>query len=327
MLYNKLAALLFCLSFHFSLGIPNKIYDEFNKFKSKYNVKYFDSLEEENRLYQFIKNYKIIEYWNENENNTHLLEINKFSDRYDYEISASSCWNIKKTYGCKSQDYPSGKTMPDVKDWVQEEVITPVKNQGQCGSCWAFSTTGAIEGIWKIKTNELISLSEQQLIDCSFKYGDYGCKGGLPDNAFDYVIDNGICSEEEYIYQASRQSCNVDCIKVVNISDCVDVVPNNQLALKEAVAQQPVAVAIEADTKVFQFYKEGIISSLDCGTDLDHAVLIVGYGTENGVDYWKVKNSWGDTWGEDGYVRILRSNDTNDPGICGIASQPSYPIV
>ena len=114
---------------------------------------------------------------------------------------------------------------------------------------------------------------------------------------------------------------------MVNISDCVDVYPNNQLALKEAVSQQPVSVAIEADTKVFQFYSSGVITSLDCGTNLDHAVLVVGYGTDNGVDYWKVKNSWGESWGEEGYVRILRSDSTNDPGICGIASQPSYPVV
>ena len=327
MLSKMIQVVYFCFLFSLTYGTSNLYIKEFELFKSKFDIKYFDSLEEENRLYQFIKNFKIIQDWNSNSNHTHTLGINKFMDKYDYEFSSTTCWDIKKTYGCSSQIYPSKNSVPDSIDWVEKQVVTPVKNQGQCGSCWAFSTTGAIESVWKLKTDQLISLSEQQLIDCSFKYGDLGCRGGLPDNAFDFVIDNGICSEDEYTYKAVRESCNIECETVVNISDCVDVYPNNQLALKEAVSQQPVSVAIEADTKVFQFYSSGVITSLDCGTNLDHAVLVVGYGTDNGVDYWKVKNSWGESWGEEGYVRILRSDSTNDPGICGIASQPSYPVV
>ena len=146
------------------------------------------------------------------------------------------------------------------------------------------------------------------------------------DNAFSYAIDNGMCSEESYPYQAKGHLCH-QCNKTVFISNCVDVTPSNQLHLKEAVSIGPVSVAIEADKSIFQLYSSGVVNSKDCGTNLDHGVLIVGYGVENQIPYWLVKNSWGDTWGDQGYIKIARSDDENDDGICGIAMQPSYPIV
>ena len=139
-----------------------------------------------------------------------------------------------------------------------------------------------------------------------------------------------MCTETEYPYTSGTSKTNgdcEDCASEVSISSCVDVTPNNELHLKEATSMGPVSVAIEADTKVFQMYESGVITSDACGTKLDHGVLVVGYGEESGTEYWLVKNSWSPTWGDNGYVKIERSDSTNDPGICGIAMQPSYPVV
>jgi C1A family cysteine protease len=151
------------------------------------------------------------------------------------------------------------------------------------------------------------------------------------DNAFQYAIVNGMCSEESYPYTSgvtqTGGSCE-SCTPVVTINACADVPPNNQIALKEAVALVgPISIALDAETKLFQSYKSGVITSETCGTNLDHGVLIVGYGEEDGIKYWLVKNSWGVTWGDQGYIKISRSDSENDPGICGIAMQPSFPII
>ena len=208
-------------------------------------------------------------------------------------------------------------------------MVTPIKNQGQCGSCWSFSATGAIEGIYA-KTNKLTNFSEQQLIDCSVLYGNLGCNGGLMDNAFEYATDHYMCSEENIPYEAKTDKTLNECYNcnaVVELKGCVDVPTNNQTALKIAVSRQPVSVAIEADTILFDDYEGGIISSSSCGTTLDHGVLIIGYGSENGEDYWLLKNSWGTSWGEKGFFRIKRDDDEEGPGICGIASTASYPVL
>ena len=220
---------------------------------------------------------------------------------------------------------PKNIDVMDSIDWREKGAVTAVKNQGQCGSCWSFSATGAMEGAWAIATGNLVSLSEQQLVDCSLRYGNMACNGGLMDNAFKYAIDNGMCTEEEEPYKGEKESC-VKCSPQVFMKSCVDVTPNDQEELLRAVSQGPVSIAIEADTRYFQFYKSGVLDSSDCGTNLDHGVLIVGYGTEDDKPYWLVKNSWGPSWGEDGYVKILRSNSTNDGGICGVAMQPSFPV-
>ena len=232
-----------------------------------------------------------------------------------------------KASGCSS--FSSSKSAPSSLDWRQKNAVTPVKDQGQCGSCWSFSSTGSMEGAWAIHSGNLVSLSEQQLVDCSYglKYGNLGCNGGLMDSAFQYAIDNGgMCTEDSYQYTASKGTCE-KCTPVVTISGCVDVTPNNEVDLEKAVAIGPVSVAIEADTKVFQFYKSGIITDSSCGTNLDHGVLVVGYGSEGSTDYWIVKNSWGTSWGENGYVRLEKTSSTKSKGMCGIAMQPSYPVV
>jgi C1A family cysteine protease len=162
-------------------------------------------------------------------------------------------------------------------------------------------------------------------VDCAtgVAYGSHGCNGGQMEGADKYLIANGQCSLASYPYTATDDKCKT-CSPVARFSSCSDVKPNDQVSLKGAVAMQPVSVAIEADTRYFQSYTGGILDATTCGTTLDHGVLVVGYGTDNGKKYWNVKNSWSSTWGEQGYVRILRSDSTNDAGICGIAMDPSF---
>ncbi|KAF5740652.1 cysteine proteinase RD21a [Tripterygium wilfordii] len=194
------------------------------------------------------------------------------------------------------------------------------------GSCWAFSTIGAVEGINKIVTGELITLSEQELVDCDTSY-NAGCNGGLMDYAFEFIINNGgIDSDEDYPYKGTDGRCDTvrQNARVVSIDSYEDVSANDEGSLKTAVANQPVSVAIEAGGRAFQLYESGVFTG-KCGTALDHGVVAVGYGTENGKDYWIVRNSWGKSWGEAGYIRLER-NVATPSGKCGIAIEPSYPI-
>ncbi|KAJ8600641.1 hypothetical protein CTAYLR_006929 [Chrysophaeum taylorii] len=216
--------------------------------------------------------------------------------------------------------------MADSVDWVSEGAVTAVKDQGSCGGCWAFSTTGAIEGAYYIKYGELKSYSEQQLISCDTK--DSGCNGGDMDYAFSWTRSNGgLCTEDDYPYSTATYNgvtgtCKTTC-SVVSESAPVTYtdVRSTESALMSAIEQQPVSVAIEADQYAFQYYSSGVLTGA-CGTNLDHGVLAVGYGTYDGTDYWKVKNSWAATWGMDGYVLIERGDDK-----CGILMDASYPTL
>ncbi|KAH7442386.1 hypothetical protein KP509_03G086100 [Ceratopteris richardii] len=220
--------------------------------------------------------------------------------------------------------------LPTSVDWRQKGAVTNVKDQGQCGSCWAFSTVGAIEGAHAIATGELVSLSEQELVSCA--HANFGCNGGLMDPSFEWVMKNGgINTETGYPYVSGTGSAKFCKLfkkmkKVVKIYGYEDVQPDNEEALTCAVAQQPVSVAINAGSRDFQLYAGGVFSSCsDDPNDIDHAVLAVGYGSEHGKDFWIVKNSWTEDWGMEGYVHIER-NVGNPRGVCGIHSFPSYPL-
>lgn len=256
--------------------------------------------------------------------------MNEFADLSSDEFGAKYLMKpnfhkeFKATKECKGDQAPTNG-LPDSIDWSAKGGVTPIKNQGQCGSCWAFSTTGSLEGAGFNSAGKLYSFSEQQLVDCSSSYGNHGCNGGLMDMAFWYVIDNGITLESTYPYKGVGGKCsyNEEKDKAWQIKDCTDVTADKEEALMAGIAQQPVSVAIQANGLGFQLYKSGVFSGR-CGTNLDHGVLAVGYGEMSGKKYYKVKNSWGAGWGSSGYIYMERTGDGK--GKCGIQMVASFPI-
>lgn len=256
--------------------------------------------------------------------------VNQFADLTPDEFGkAVGLGNPRPERTTPRNEKKQTNTAADSIDWRTLGAVSEVKNQGQCGSCWSFSTTGAIEGDVKVEAGTLISLSEKQLVDCSRR--NSGCQGGLMDLGFQYVINNGgIDSESDYPYEPENGSCQTTkaAKHVATITGFTDVTPNNVNELLAAVTQQPVAIAIEADKTVFQLYTSGVLDSASCGTQLDHGVLIVGFTKTNDPQFpnaWIVKNSWGPAWGQQGYIYISRITRYSAAGICGILSDPSYP--
>jgi KDEL-tailed cysteine endopeptidase len=301
-------------------------WQQFHKFQERFGKKYDNLVEFENRFQIFRENLRGIINHNLDKSQNFTMGVNQFTDLTPSEFKEQFVSGLKPvgSYGCKI--FSSGATgAPDSIDWRTKGAVTSVKDQGQCGSCWTFSATGAAEGAWAISKGQLVDLAEQQLVDCAtgINYGSHGCSGGQMEGAFKYLIQNGQCSLASYPYVAKDGTCKT-CSTLAHFSSCSDVVPQDQISLKAAVAKQPVSVAIEADTRYFQSYSSGVLTSSSCGTNLDHGVLVVGYGSENGINYWLVKNSWGTSWGDKGYVKIARSEKTNDAGICGIAMDPSF---
>ncbi|KAF7817606.1 low-temperature-induced cysteine proteinase [Senna tora] len=290
---------------------------------------------EEEKLYRFKvfeDNYAFVTKHNEIGNSTYTLSLNAFADltTHEFKVSRLGLSPALLRFDHKSIQQPDDllflEDLPSEIDWRKKGAVTEVKDQGSCGACWSFSATGAIEGINKIVTGSLVSLSEQELVDCDRSYNS-GCGGGLMDYAYQFVIDNhGIDTEEDYPFKGREGSCNKDKLRrhVVTIDGYADVPENNEKQLLKAVASQPVSVGICGSERAFQLYSKGIFSG-PCSTSLDHAVLIVGYGSENGEEYWIVKNSWGPQWGMNGYIYMQRNNG-NSQGLCGINMLASYPI-
>jgi KDEL-tailed cysteine endopeptidase len=297
----------------------------------------------------FVENDKFITEHNL-QNNDYKLDHNKFSchtseefkkymgfdlDEYFYQSKTIS----KKSFYASNDDFPM--KFPESWDWREKNAVTQVKDQGNCGSCWSFSTTGSLEGAYAIKYKQLKSFSEQQLVSCdNFKNkknrgNNLGCDGGLMNSAFEWIENNdGLCTEEEYPYTSGDGSsencktCNPD--PKSDIDYYVDIESKSENNFMAGLLTNPISVAIEADEKTFQFYKSGVLKATDCGIDIDHGVLVVGWGhdLETNLDYWIVKNSWGNEWGNNGYIWLEKGPDLNFGfGTCGILTIPSYPVL
>ena len=331
---------LFTFCFHISGLMLNQCYHTnnqenyslihtFHNWTVKYNkTQYWNHSQNLTKIINnFADNKKYVDYhnsWNYNYN----LELNSFADiHYEdwlYHKHFNGNMFVKDFSEPMEKDEVDG--LPQSIDWRDQNFVTPVKNQQQCGSCWTFSATGSMEGQHAKKTGDLISLSESQIVDCDVNGTDQGCDGGLMDGAFQYVINNGgIEREDDYPYKPVDNPCSFNKDKIAAKFKGYHDISGGESGLKEAIASVgPISVGIDASNPSFQFYKSGVYYEPECSsTMLDHGVLVVGYGsTENGTNFWLVKNSWGESWGMDGYIKMSRNKNNN----CGIATHASYPI-
>merc|ERR1719383_68532 len=310
---------------------------QWQDFKTRY-AKEYTAEEEVDRRSAWEANYDFMEEHNaayEAGYETYSVGENEFNDLTNEEfvsiLNGLHLTELKEPSG-NAVFKPNTKKNPPEVDWREHGFVTPVKNQKQCGSCWAFSATGSLEGATFNKTKKLVSLSEQNLVDCSMKEGNHGCMGGLMDFAFKYIKDNkGIDTEDSYPYTAKTgKTCLFNSSSIgATVTGWKDIKTGSEADLESAVAQVgPISVGIDASKPGFQMYKKGVYYSIMCSNKrLDHGVLAVGYGQKefNGIQqkYWIVKNSWGESWGAEGY--IMMAKDLGN--MCGIATQASFPTV
>lgn len=301
----------------------------FEEWMAKYGRVYKDKDEKMRRFQIFENNVNRIETFNSRNGNSYTLGINQFADMTNNEFvaqytGASLPLNIKRE-PVVSFDDVNISAVPQSVDWRDYGAVTEVKNQNPCGSCWAFSAIATVEGLYKIKTGQLISLSEQEVLDCAVSYG---CKGGWVDRAYDFILsNNGVTSEENYPYQAYQGTCNANSEpNSAYITGYSYVRSNDESSMMYAVSKQPIAATIDASGDYFQYYQGGVFSG-PCGTSRNHAITVIGYGQDSstGTKYWIVKNSWGSWWGEGGYIRMAIG--ASSYGLCGIAMAPLYPTL
>ncbi|GKD77737.1 putative peptidase C1A [Tanacetum coccineum] len=288
--------------------------DRFNVFKT--NVKHVHNTNKMNKPYK--------------------LKLNKFADLTNRErINMYSDSKIGHNYalmGPRKRNltfiYADATNIPPKMDWRLHNAVTPVKNQGQCGSCWAFGAVAAVEGINAIRTGHLIPLSEQQVVDCNSKGRSNGCNGGLQCETFQWITDNrGLVTEESYPYTMKQEECDRAKFGHHAVTlDGLEYVPkDDEESLLKAVAHQPVVISMDPGHPDFGFYSEGVLTG-PCGTNIMHAMTVVGYDeTPEGLKYWIVKNSWGEGWGMKGYIHMQRGVDPPH-GLCAINTQCSYPL-
>ncbi|KAK9883497.1 hypothetical protein WA026_001671 [Henosepilachna vigintioctopunctata] len=295
-------------------------------FKDQFGREYASAGESDNRKVIFEENLRIIENHNAlyaEGKETYQMGITPFTDWTTEEFTGYiNKFKLKGEQHGKTRVYNKSHSVPESMDWRLKRVVTEVKTQGHCGSCWTFSATGALESHAALHLGKRVSLSEQNLLDCADKsYGNLGCDGGDMNMAFLYVKDKGIEKELDYPYVAHQGTCKQEGAELY-VAEYMNIKPTED-ALKEAVANiGPISVAIEASSQL-QNYVSGVFLDRTCTADLNHAVLAVGYGVENGNDYWLLKNSWGFEWGEQGYLKLARNKYNN----CGVGLRASYPVV
>lgn len=326
----------------FLIQVNGNLTDMFKEWVMTHNVEINDNL-----FKNWVENDKFIAKIN-SMNLTYKLGHNAYSGYNSNEFAELMGFNNnrEKNYlrGYDIMYNVNLDVLPTSIDWRDKGVVNNVKNQGQCGSCWSFSTLSSVESAVAIKTGVLNVLSEQELVDCdNFKNGgsNHGCNGGLMDNAFTWIgKQNGVCSNADYPYVSgitkTSGTCQQSSCKPVANTDVlkyVDIQKNSDSSMMAALSMQPVSVAIQADQQAFQLYSSGVFTST-CGSTLDHGVALVGYGSLNGLDHYILRNSWGSSWGVGGYMYLGRGNDpltgkpyNNGAGQCGVLSEASYPVV